>query len=246
MSVACGTMYAWLTKCDCRRAGGASRRATFPWRRSLSLISAFRMPSITGACSGSSPGPRSASSCTCARRTFAAELRPAAAAHYRADAAVPAWHPVVIAAAADELGSHCPPLVLGGQPSAAGWRLSTCWPCGRREFRFHGDFDWGGIRIASAVRQRVSQGQPRWQPWRYDRDAYEAAATAVLAVHAATRLPRLQASRSRPPGIRVWRPPWHATMFASRRSFPSTPCCGSGLTGFRSGQSEHRRSSARY
>ncbi len=61
---------------------------------------------------------------------------------------------------------------------------------GGAEFRYHGDFDWGGIRIASAVRQRVGQGQSRWQPWRYDKDAYEAAATTVLAGHA-VRLPRL-------------------------------------------------------
>src|ERR1700721_2022395 len=85
-----------------------------------------------------------------------------------------------------------PPLVcVGGQPSAAGWRLLDLLAAGGAEFRYHGDFDWGGIRIACAVRQRVGQGQSHWQPWRYDRDAYEAAATAVLAVHAATRLPRL-------------------------------------------------------
>jgi hypothetical protein len=37
------------------RAGG-SRRPTFPWRRSLSLISVFRTRNITGAFSGSSRG----------------------------------------------------------------------------------------------------------------------------------------------------------------------------------------------
>ena len=37
----------------------------------------------------------------------------------------------------------------------------------------------------------MGQGPSRWQPWRYDRDAYEAAAAATLAAHAATRLPRL-------------------------------------------------------
>jgi uncharacterized protein (TIGR02679 family) len=101
-------------------------------------------------------------------------------------------NPVVIAAAADELGSRCPPLVcVGGQPSAAGWRLLDLLTAGDAEFRYHGDFDWGGIRIASAVRLRVGQGRSNWQPWRYDRDAYEATATAVLGVHAATRLPRL-------------------------------------------------------
>ena len=101
-------------------------------------------------------------------------------------------NPVVIAAAAEELGSRCPPLVcVGGQPSAAGWRLLDLLAAGGAEFRYHGDFDWGGIRIANAVRQRAGQGHSRWQPWRYDRDAYEAAATAVLAVLTASRPPRL-------------------------------------------------------
>jgi uncharacterized protein (TIGR02679 family) len=101
-------------------------------------------------------------------------------------------NPVVIAAAAEELGSRCPPLVcVGGQPSAAGWRLLDLLAAGGAEFRYHGDFDWGGVRIASAVRQRVSQRRSHWQPWRYDTGAYEAAATATLAVHAAARLPRL-------------------------------------------------------
>ena len=101
-------------------------------------------------------------------------------------------NPVVIAAAADEFGSRCPPLVcVGGQPSAAGWRLLDLLAAGGAEFRYHGDFDWGGIRIAGGVRQRVDRGKSRWRPWRYDRDAYEAGATAVLAAHAAGRPPRL-------------------------------------------------------
>jgi uncharacterized protein (TIGR02679 family) len=101
-------------------------------------------------------------------------------------------NPVVIAAAADELGSRCAPLVcVGGQPSAAVWRLLDLLAAGGARFRYHGDFDWGGIRIASAVRQRVRLRQSDWQPWRYDRDAYEAAAAAASAAHAAARLPRL-------------------------------------------------------
>lgn len=84
-------------------------------------------------------------------------------------------NPVVVAAAADELGARCQPLVcLGGQPSAAGWRLLELLAAGGAEFAYHGDFDWGGVRIANAVRHRVN-----WQPWRYDRLAYEAAASAA-------------------------------------------------------------------
>jgi uncharacterized protein (TIGR02679 family) len=101
-------------------------------------------------------------------------------------------NPVVIAAAADELGRRCPPLVcVGGQPSAAGWRLLDLLAAGGAEFRYHGDFDWGGIRIANAVRQRAGQGQSRWQPWRYDAATYEAMAAALTAGLAAARLPRL-------------------------------------------------------
>jgi uncharacterized protein (TIGR02679 family) len=101
-------------------------------------------------------------------------------------------NPVVIAAAADELGSRCPPLVcVGGQPSAAGWRLLDLLAAGQAGFRYHGDFDWGGIRIASGVRQRVAQSGSHWQPWRYDRDSYEAAARAMLASHDAAPPPRL-------------------------------------------------------
>jgi uncharacterized protein (TIGR02679 family) len=82
-------------------------------------------------------------------------------------------NPVVVAAAADELGARCQPLVcVGGQPSAAGWRLLQLLAAGGAEFAYHGDFDWGGVRIASAVRHRI-----KWRPWWYDRQAYEAAAT---------------------------------------------------------------------
>jgi uncharacterized protein (TIGR02679 family) len=85
-------------------------------------------------------------------------------------------NPVVVAAAADELGPRCQPLVcVGGQPSAAGFRLLELLAAGGAEFGYHGDFDWGGVRIANAVRSRVN-----WRPWRYDHVAYQ---TAVSAVH---------------------------------------------------------------
>jgi uncharacterized protein (TIGR02679 family) len=84
-------------------------------------------------------------------------------------------NPVVIAAAADELGARCQPLVcVGGQPSTAVWRLLELLAAGGAQFDYHGDFDWGGVRIAGAVRQRVS-----WRPWRYDHQAYQAAVSAA-------------------------------------------------------------------
>jgi uncharacterized protein (TIGR02679 family) len=84
-------------------------------------------------------------------------------------------NPVVVAAAADELGARCQPLVcVGGQPSAAGWRLLELLAAGGAAFGYHGDFDWGGVRIAEAVRHRVN-----WRPWRYDHQAYQAAVSAA-------------------------------------------------------------------
>jgi uncharacterized protein (TIGR02679 family) len=84
-------------------------------------------------------------------------------------------NPVVVAAAADELGARCQPLVcVGGQPSAAVWRLLELLAAGGAQFDYHGDFDWGGVRIARSVLQRVN-----WHPWRYDHQAYEAAVSAA-------------------------------------------------------------------
>ncbi len=54
----------------------------------------------------------------------------------------------------------------------------------------------------------MGQGQSHWQPWRYDRDAYEAAATAVVALQAATRLPRLAGE----PVATLWDPGLAAAM----------------------------------
>jgi uncharacterized protein (TIGR02679 family) len=92
--------------------------------------------------------------------------------------AVRVWiceNPVVVAAAADELGGRCQPLVcVAGQPSAAGWRLLDLLAAGGAEFGYHGDFDWGGARIAEAVRRRVN-----WQPWRYNQLGYTAAISAT-------------------------------------------------------------------
>ena len=81
----------------------------------------------------------------------------------------------MVAAAAEELGARCQPLVcVGGQPSAAGRRLLELLAAGGADFGYHGDSDWGGVRIANAVRHRVN-----WWPWRYDHVAYQAALSAA-------------------------------------------------------------------
>lgn len=80
-------------------------------------------------------------------------------------------NPIVLASAADELGAACPPMVcLEGQPSTAAVHLLTLLADEGAEFAYHGDFDWGGIRIANSLRERVD-----WQPWRFDTTAYRTA-----------------------------------------------------------------------
>jgi len=93
-------------------------------------------------------------------------------------------NPVVVAAAADELGMQCEPLVcVGGQPSGAGRRLLELLAADGTEFSYHGDFDWGGVRIAGAVGKQV-----KWRPWRYDHVAYQAAASAARPLAPLVRL----------------------------------------------------------
>ncbi|HEX3785942.1 MAG TPA: TIGR02679 family protein [Pseudonocardiaceae bacterium] len=80
-------------------------------------------------------------------------------------------NPIVLACAADELGSACPPLLcLNGQPSTAVIRLLDLLAGAGARFAYHGDFDWGGIRIANALRARTD-----WTPWRYETLSYQAA-----------------------------------------------------------------------
>jgi len=80
-------------------------------------------------------------------------------------------NPAVVAAAADRFGKDCPPLVcVGGQPSAAAVKLLRLLAQGGATLLYHGDFDWGGLRIAAGLRARIV-----WQPWRFDTAAYRAA-----------------------------------------------------------------------
>jgi uncharacterized protein (TIGR02679 family) len=136
-------------------------------------------------------------------------------------------NPVVIAAAADELGRDCPPLVcVGGHPSAAAWRLLDLLAAGGAEFGYHGDFDWGGVRIAAAVRTRTGQGRARWQPWRYNRDAYEALAARVSAASPAVALPRLPGE----PAATPWDPALATAMIRRGLRIEEELCLDSLLT----------------
>ncbi|MFE2304831.1 TIGR02679 family protein [Streptomyces sp. NPDC059411] len=81
-------------------------------------------------------------------------------------------NPTVLAAAADTHGGDSVPLVcLQGQPSAAALTLLRHLHQGGTTLHYHGDFDWGGLRIASALLRRVP-----WLPWRYTTADYRAAA----------------------------------------------------------------------
>ncbi|MES0836641.1 TIGR02679 family protein [Nocardiopsis tropica] len=80
-------------------------------------------------------------------------------------------NPAVVAAAADRLGERCTPLLcLQGQPSAAALTLLRQAAQGGARLRVHGDFDWGGVRIATGLARHVP-----WEPWRFGAADYRAA-----------------------------------------------------------------------
>jgi uncharacterized protein (TIGR02679 family) len=77
-------------------------------------------------------------------------------------------NPAVVAAAADHLGPGCPPLIcVGGQPSTAALHVLDAAAAAGAMIWYHGDFDWGGLRIGNLLHQRL-----RWRPWRFDTSAY--------------------------------------------------------------------------
>lgn len=83
-------------------------------------------------------------------------------------------NPTVVAAAADLLGADCPPLIcVNGQPTTAALRLLDTLRHDGTALVYHGDFDWGGLRIANLLHTRLG-----WRPWRYDIQAFEAATAA--------------------------------------------------------------------
>ncbi|MFJ8163990.1 TIGR02679 family protein [Streptomyces sp. NPDC096136] len=84
-------------------------------------------------------------------------------------------NPAVLSAAADRHGPDARPLVcVQGQPSAAALALLASLHGLGAAFRYHGDFDWGGLRIATTL-----SGHVPWRPWRYRADDYRAAVAAA-------------------------------------------------------------------
>jgi uncharacterized protein (TIGR02679 family) len=80
-------------------------------------------------------------------------------------------NPSVVAAAATRRGDVCAPLVCTeGQPSTAVRVLLDQLRAAGAALRYHGDFDWAGIRIANLVMARHGA-----QPWRFGVEDYRAA-----------------------------------------------------------------------
>jgi len=83
-------------------------------------------------------------------------------------------NPAVVEAAAGLLGNQCPPLVcVEGHLSVAARVLLTRLSKKGSRLHYHGDFDWGGFRIATTV---FAMADASTQPWRFDTAAYLEAA----------------------------------------------------------------------
>lgn len=81
-------------------------------------------------------------------------------------------NPSVVAHAATTLEGDSAPLVcVEGQPNTAVLRLLDLLTADGAVFAYHGDFDWGGLRIAKAIIDRYDVN-----PWRFGVDDYLAAA----------------------------------------------------------------------
>ena len=77
-------------------------------------------------------------------------------------------NPEVMASAIERFGAACPPLVcISGWPHVAALRLLRALSADGCSLRYHGDFDWDGLRIAAAMIVRLGVGL-----WRYDAAAY--------------------------------------------------------------------------
>jgi uncharacterized protein (TIGR02679 family) len=72
-------------------------------------------------------------------------------------------NPSVIAAATERQGANCRPIVcLEGNPNLACWRLLSQLTSAGFRLAYHGDFDWGGLRIANRIYRQFG-----FVPWRF-------------------------------------------------------------------------------
>ncbi|MGH2697863.1 MAG: TIGR02679 family protein [Actinomycetota bacterium] len=79
-------------------------------------------------------------------------------------------NPVVVAEAADALRSSTPPIVCTeGIPNTAALLLLKQMSESDCRFAFHGDFDWGGMRIFNHLRRNLRE---HITPWRFGHDHY--------------------------------------------------------------------------
>ncbi len=85
--------------------------------------------------------------------------------------------PAVITAAADHLGARSRPILCtGGLPNAAAVAVLTRLAGRGARLRYHGDFDWTGLRIANALYRTI-----QFEPWRFGVGDYIQACERVLA-----------------------------------------------------------------
>jgi len=93
--------------------------------------------------------------------------QPALRFHLEGEVVLVCENPSVMSAARN-LGPAARPMVcVFGRFNTAAARLLQYLADGGAELRYHGDFDWGGIRIANEVMQRFGA-----KPWRYSSEDY--------------------------------------------------------------------------
>lgn len=72
-------------------------------------------------------------------------------------------NPAVVAHAAESLGSRCAALVcIDGAPNTAARVLLERVVAGGAQLAYHGDFDWGGVRIGNLLMEHLGA-----RPWRF-------------------------------------------------------------------------------
>jgi len=87
---------------------------------------------------------------------------------YRARTVFVCENPTVVAAAANRLGARAAPLVcVEGQPRTSARLFLEALRCAGLSLCYHGDFDWGGLRIGNVVVGRLGA-----RPWRFGADDY--------------------------------------------------------------------------